>query len=143
MKYIFPTLITAAAIAGCAGHTTNVQQVKMAEGKKLEKVCVVTNYSIQDSVEAAINNAVAAKGILSIPVNSLEMAKNMKCNAYIMYGGTYESDGGSFLSSLRIEVFINDQLAGRANASVPNNLTLSKYSAGEKVIPELINQLFP
>lgn len=143
MKNTIAILFISASIAGCAGLSANVQKVKTADGKKLDRVCVVTNYSIQDSIEAAINNAVSDKGILSIPVNSLEMAKSMKCNAYIMYGGTYESDLGSFLSTLRIEVFIDDQIAGRANVSVPNNLNLGKWTAGEEAVPGLINQLFP
>ncbi len=134
---------TVAALVGCAGPSTYVQKVKTADGKKLDKVCVVTNYSVQDSVEAAINSAVAAKGILTIPVNSLEVARSSKCTAYIMYGGTYDSDGGSYLSTLRVEVFVNDEIAGRANMSVPNNMSLEKWSAGEQAIPGLISQLFP
>lgn len=136
-------VIAAAALAGCAGPSSYVQKVKTVDGRKLDKVCVVTNYSMQDSVESAINSAIAAKGILTIPVNSLELARSAKCSAYVMYGGTYDSDGGAYLSTLRVEVFVNDEVVGRANLAVPNNLSLEKWSAGEREIPGLISQLFP
>lgn len=135
----FATLALCAS--GCAGLSRTVDPANM-KALQVKSVCVVTNYDLENSIEASINRAIARKGIVTIPVPSVSSAKDASCDAYLVYGGSKEHDFSQFLSRLRIDVFRGEKLIGQANLNVPNNLRLDKWGAAEQEIPKLVDDLF-
>ena len=50
---------------------------------------------------------------------------------------------GDFLHELRVTVYTPDHMqVGYAEGKVPNNLNLSKWSNGDKLVAETVSQIF-
>ena len=141
----FNTLITACAaslMVGCAGPSYMATPVSV-DTDDVNTVCVVNNNDLPISIQGQINSYIASRGYESMPISGPGVSAELGCNVYVVYGGVVEWDIGDFLHELRITVYTPDHMqVGYAEGKVPNNLNLSKWSNGDKLVAETVSQIF-
>lgn len=139
------TLIATCAASfmiGCAGPSYMATPVSV-DTDDVNTVCVVNNNDLPISIQGQINSYIASRGYEAMPISGPGVSAELGCNVYVVYGGVVEWDMGDFLHELRVTVYTPDHMqVGYAEGKVPNNLNLSKWSNGDKLVTETVSQIF-
>ena len=136
-------LITSVAllVTGCAGASFTVQPLQKSL-LAVEKVCVVDNPNMSNDIQGLINRTINSRGFTSYPISSPNLVTEVGCEVYLTYGGSTTTDIVSFIDSFNIAVYDkNHTRIGGSNGKVPNNLSLAKWEASEKLVVDMVSDV--
>ena len=129
-------------IAGCAGPSVLVQPMtKSAQPGDI--VCVVDSNDADMEIQGIINTTLLEMGFNPRPISGVAAVESNGCKIYIIYGTSYTTDIVQYLSAIRLTAYDekHDRI-GYSQGKVPNNISLGKFTAGEKITSDLVKRLF-
>ena len=94
-------------------------------------------------IQGIINTTLLEMGFNPRPISGVAAVESNGCKIYIVYGTSYTTDIVQYLSAIRLTAYDekHDRI-GYSQGSVPNNIALGKFTAGEKITSDLVKRLF-